>query len=385
MENLAIFNAKGGVGKTTTAVNLAACFAAMGHRVLVFDLDAQGNATTVLGKSTLPVLGTYDVISGKASIQEAAQSTFMDGLRLVGATRNLAAIDLDFILGDRKKDVIRRIVSPLKDEIDIIVMDCPPAFGSMTINALVSADAVLIPSQPNPFAHDGLLRTWTILSRIRSELNHNLSTLGIVPTFVQDSDRDSPSSDLEQISNDSIISAMRAEFGDLVHPRGIPLDTELFTAASAKGIPACVLSPDSPSSLSYLDLAASLIHTGRARKPSDAAAHTQERKDGTDCFLLKRIERGAPLDPRLRIRALPQLKKWHEIADKKGMLAENINVPPVSESAIRDASISIADEVRGSGETGGRRVTLALAFIGAVLLASVIAFLIGWGAGSGLF
>ena len=158
MEILAIFNAKGGVGKTTSAVNLAACFAAMDQRVVLFDLDAQGNATSSLGLKNAPDIGTYDVITGKAKITDALRPTFMDGLSLVGATRNLATIDVDMALGDTTSGILSRVVQPIADDFDLLILDCSPTFGSMTMNALVSANAVLVPS-PTLSPHPALRRT----------------------------------------------------------------------------------------------------------------------------------------------------------------------------------------------------------------------------------
>src|SRR3989338_2948272 len=114
MDILAVFNAKGGVGKTTTAVNLAACFAAMGQKVLLIDLDAQGNATTGLGMSELPPRGTFDIITGNATLEEVRLSTFMEGLTLIGATNNLAAVDIELSKADRRHDLIRQVVSAHK-------------------------------------------------------------------------------------------------------------------------------------------------------------------------------------------------------------------------------------------------------------------------------
>ncbi|OHC76530.1 MAG: hypothetical protein A3G18_13235 [Rhodospirillales bacterium RIFCSPLOWO2_12_FULL_58_28] len=367
MDILAVFNAKGGVGKTTTAVNLAACFAAMGQKVLLIDLDAQGNATTGLGMSELPPRGTFDIITGNATLEEVRLSTFMEGLTLIGATNNLAAVDIELSKADRRHDLIRQVVSAHKDTIDIVVMDCPPSFGVMTINALVSAHAVLVPSPPTPFAHDGLLRTWTIISRMRTTMNHSLRVIGVLPNFLHGGESKEDADAVTTACDADILSAMKAEFGDLVHPEGIPLNTELFTSAASKGVPACVLAPDSAPGRAYLDVAGRII-------PAEGSAGTDEHakeRSRFRCF----GQNGRP-DALVINAAAEKLARWHIKADALGLLSRNINIPGVDENALgMIRPKAIADD--GASQKV-RYYTLALAFIGVTLLAGVIGFLAGW-------
>lgn len=355
MEILAVFNAKGGVGKTTSTVNLAACFAALGLRVVVFDLDAQGNATSSMGIEKAPDLGTYDVITGRAGIRDALMPTFMDNLSLVGATKNLATIDVDLALGDKNSGILSKVVSTIRNDTDLLIMDCAPTFGAMTINALVSADAVFIPSQPSPYAHDGLVRTWTILSRIRQELHPGLRIVGILPTFLG-----------SDAADNGIMAAMRAEFGNLVDADGIPYDDALFGAAAAAGVPACVFSPDAPSSRAYLDLAVRLL----------AADGSKSR--------LRRLD-DPPAQAADRAGTMEALEAWHRRADDAGILAANANVPPVD----GDAMAMAAQEYTPAAEDDGVEVVSAYGRLaglaaGALFLAGG-AYLLGWAVGAGLF
>ena len=371
MEILAIFNAKGGVGKTTSAVNLAACFAAMDQRVVLFDLDAQGNATSSLGLKNAPDIGTYDVITGKAKITDALRPTFMDRLSLIGATRNLATIDVDMALGDTTSGILSRVVQPIADDFDLLILDCSPTFGSMTMNALVSANAVLVPSQLSPYSHDGLIRTWTILARVRQELHPALRVVGVLPTFC----------DPETLSENQIMRAMQAEFGNLVDEQGIPSDPQLFGAATAAGLPASIFQPDAPAATAYVTLAARLLAVGEggAGVPLDPA-----RTDGPPARI-RRLDEAPPADAELQVAALQRLGAWRTKAEADGVLAANVNVPPVDEGAMQTAAYELPS--RDDPDTGGpwdRAGRWSLS-VGGVLLIGVLAFLLGWAVGSGRF
>jgi len=376
MEILAIFNAKGGVGKTTSAVNLAACFAAMGRRTVVFDLDAQGNATTSLGVSKTPATGTYDVIVGKAAIKDTLTPTFMDGLFLVGATKNLATVDVDLALGEHKSGVIRQVIEPIADDFDILIMDCAPTFGSMTINALVSADAILIPTQPSPFAHDGLLRTWTILSRIRTELHPGLKTLGILPTFCNPNEVFGA----DGIHENEIMAAMKAEFGNQLHDIGIPMDTQTFTTAAAIGLPACVYAPESDAAGAYLDIA----HRILGETPVTDAAPEIAGRIGEIPSRFHRFDDPPPANGNDKDRTRARLKAWQQIADEKGMLDARVNVPPVDGDALQQASYIPPDPGVDASASTWLSLSRAFILIGGALLLGTLAFLAGWVFGSGM-
>ncbi len=360
MEILAIFNAKGGVGKTTTAVNLATCLAALGHSVVVFDLDAQGNATASLGCKHPPKIGSYDVIVGQASIRDAMAPTFIDRVSLVGATKNLATVDLDLTLGEDKGDIIREVIQPIADKADILILDCAPTFGAMTINALVSANAVLIPSQPSSYAHEGLLRTWSVLSRIRTELEPGLKTLGILPTFIDGSGEAETNGD----SSGDLLAAMRAEFGNLVHPDGIPADALLFDTASAVGLPACIVAPQAPASFAYLELAGALTAS-------------------TTTSVFRRLDDpSAPNGDSLQT-AHATLSDWHKAAEEAGMLADMVNIPAVDGRAMTQATNAEINPFHIDHGTQHLNASRMVMTVGIALFMGVAGFLVGWLANSG--
>ncbi len=368
MEILAVFNAKGGVGKTTTAVNLAVCFAAMGRKVMLFDLDAQGNATTSLGQAVLPSIGTFDVVTGAATLKEARLPTFIDDLSLVGATTSLAVVDIEKTKKKRDHHVMRKIAMAHKDTIDIVVLDCPPAFGELTVNALVSAHAVVIPSPPTPYAHDGLIRTWTVLSRIRTTLNHSLRVIGVLPTFLHGEEVNEPAGDVVSACDSSVLSAMNAEYGDLVHPDGIPLNSELFIAAAAKGIPACVLEPNTAASLAYVEVAARIL--------------PREKKGKTKHAGFRWFKEDEPADSETMKTAVKKLNEFRKKADGQGLLSTNINIPDVDKDALD--MVSQLNAIDEDIDSKIRPFTLGLAFLGVTLLAGVVGFLIAWASYNGL-
>lgn len=369
MEILAVFNAKGGVGKTTTAVNLSACLAATGLRVAMIDLDSQGNATSNIGLSAPPDHGTFEVIGGQVPIADALVPTFMESLSVIGATRTLSASDLDLAAGKTEHGIIRAVSRPIADQIDVIVLDCPPTFGTMTTNALLSADAVIIPSQPSPFAHDGLVRTWTVLKRVRTKLNRELKILGVLPTFV--SEAGGPGAEADQ----AVLDAMIAEFGDMVHPTGIPADPALFARATADGLPAVVEKPDAPASIAYLTIALRLRSAGETHEAGETPR------------LLGRLAGSQPPSEERLGEALKMLARWRSKAVADGQLDSGVNVPSVDYDTIerqtaveREHANKAAgiDPLRPETAPDGGQATLILSVLGAGMMAGVVGFAAGW-------
>ena len=157
---IAVTNQKGGVGKTTTAINLSACLAAEGKRVLAVDADQQGNTTSGLGldKNDVP-LTIYDVFLGEATIAEVKQPTCMDGLEVIPANINLTGAEIELIGNDRREYILQEALAEVKDAYDFIIIDCPPSLNMITVNALVAANTVLVPIQCEYFALEGLKRS----------------------------------------------------------------------------------------------------------------------------------------------------------------------------------------------------------------------------------
>ena len=154
---IAIANQKGGVGKTTTAINLSACLAEAEKRVLTIDMDPQGNTTSGLGldKNDVP-LTIYDVFFGRSTITEVKQPTCMDGLEVIPANINLTGAEIELIGNDRREYILQEALAEVKDAYDFIIIDCPPSLNMITVNALVAANTVLVPIQCEYFALEGL-------------------------------------------------------------------------------------------------------------------------------------------------------------------------------------------------------------------------------------
>lgn len=356
MTVLAIFNAKGGVAKTTSTVNLAACFAAMGQRVLVVDLDYQGNATRSFGFTELPRVGSYDLLSARMPAVEVRQDTFIPGLSLIGATDSLAAVDIDLALKDARHDLLRHLLAPL-GEGDIVLLDCPPAMGVLTLNALVSCNAVLIPSPPEHFAHDGLLRTWALVTRIRDELNPGLSLLGILPTLL---DPERPGPERAQ-ADGGVLGLMRAEFGSRVARDGIPREDGLFGSAAAHGLPACVYEPEAHASQAYLALAAQIL--GR---------------EGPEAVSLHRLDDPAPDARALVKRGEQGLRHARQAAAELGLLAAPVNLPPTApapDPASDPLGLDPAPAVAAAEIAAPKAAALAFAVSAASL---AVGFVAGW-------
>lgn len=239
---------KGGVGKTATAVNLAVAFAALGRRVLVLDLDAQGNASTLLGYDRAQIMrGTYDLLLGRANLHTVAHPTAIPGLFLAPASIDLLGIEPD--LGDVYR-AQHRLIAALDDsslEVDMVIADCPPAYGVLTLNALIAATAVLMPVEAGSFALEELEQILRTVNEVKHNDNHSLRH-GVVLSLAD------PNAALTA----RVEEAVRAQMGDRVFRTVLPRDVTVAEAAFERR-PVLLHDPQAPASRAYLRLAAEIL------------------------------------------------------------------------------------------------------------------------------
>jgi chromosome partitioning protein len=243
----AIANQKGGVGKTTTAVNTAACVAAQGHQVLLVDLDQQCNATVALGGDREATPSSYQCLTGETSVAAAARPAGPDNLWIVPGSRDLAgaSVELPRIEGSERR--LREMLGPVRDRFELTLLDCPPSLGPVTVNALVAADCVIVPVQAEYLALEGLVQFLDTLSLVRRELNPSLVLTGVVITMHDERTR--LAQDVER--------ELREHFPDLVFDTVIPRSVRVAEAPSF-GIPVLEHAPSSRGSTAYAELAGEL-------------------------------------------------------------------------------------------------------------------------------
>ena len=181
---IAVVNQKGGVGKTTTVVNLSACLGEAGKKVLVIDADAQGNTTSGLGLEKNKLENTlYNVLLGEISISDAIQQTIAENVDIVPSNMNLSGAEIELVSLEDRESIVKENLSNIKNNYDFIVIDCPPSLGIVTINALVAADTVLVPVQCEYFALEGMEQLFHTIGLVQNNLNADLQIEGVVFTM----------------------------------------------------------------------------------------------------------------------------------------------------------------------------------------------------------
>ncbi len=256
---IAVANQKGGVGKTTTTINLATALAAVGRRILVIDLDPQGNASTGLGiEAARRTVGTYDLLIGANDLDAAILATAVPGLSIVPSTIDLSAAELELVDLEDRENRLRSTVRRHAGKFDYILIDSPPALGLLTLNGLVAADSVLVPLQCEFLALEGLSQLIRTIDRVSKRFNPRLYLHGIVLTMY----------DVRNKLSSLVEEDVRSYFGDKVYETVIPRNVKVSEAPS-HGKPVLLYDLSCAGSQAYVHLAGEVLRREAARKPTD--------------------------------------------------------------------------------------------------------------------
>ena len=254
---LALANQKGGVGKTTTAINLATALAAAGHRVLLIDLDAQGNASTGLGiERPARTVTSYELILGEAELEQAIVATEIPRLSVVPASQDLAGVEFELAARERREFLLSRAIRSRVRDYDEVLIDCPPSLNLLTINALVAADSVMVPLQCEFYALEGLTQLTRTIERVQRALNPRLELQGVVLTMY------------DQRNNlcDQVAADVRGHLGAKVFDTMIPRNVRIAEAPS-HGKPVLIYDHGCAGSQAYIRLAAEVLRRDGTASP----------------------------------------------------------------------------------------------------------------------
>jgi chromosome partitioning protein len=254
---VALANQKGGVGKTTTAINLATALAAAGHRLLVIDLDPQGNASTGLGvERQARSVTSYELILGEADLERTIVATNVPLLSIVPASQDLAGAEFEFAARERREFLLSRAIRSRVRDYDEVLIDCPPSLNLLTINALVAADSVLVPLQCEFYALEGLSQLMRTIERVQRALNPRLELQGVVLTMY------------DQRNNlcDQVAADVRGHLGARVFDTMIPRNVRIAEAPS-HGKPVLIYDHGCAGSQAYIRLAAEILHRAGTAAP----------------------------------------------------------------------------------------------------------------------
>lgn len=249
---IAVANQKGGVGKTTTTINLSACLAEQGQKVLVIDVDPQGNTTSGLGIDKNNTENTvYELMLGEASIDDCIYKSVMDDLDVIPSNVNLVGAEIDLIDIDDREYILKKIVNSLKEKYDFILLDCPPSLSMLTVNAMTAANTVLVPIQCEYYALEGLSQLIRTINLVKQKLNPELEIEGVVFTMY----------DARTNLSLQVVENVKANLKQTVYKTIIPRNIRLAEAPS-HGLPINLYDSKSAGAESYRLLAEEVIHRG---------------------------------------------------------------------------------------------------------------------------
>ena len=252
-KTIAIANQKGGVGKTTTSINLSASLAAKGKKVLVIDTDPQGNTTSGFGVEKNDLDNTvYELMLSECSIKECILNDVIDGVSIIPSNVNLAAAEIELIGVDRKEYILKRVVEWIKDGFDYIIIDCPPSLSMLTINAMTTADTVLVPIQCEYYALEGLSQLIHTINLVKERLNPDLDIEGVVFTMY----------DSRTNLSMQVVENVKSNLSQKVFQTLIPRNIRLAEAPSY-GMPINAYDPKSAGAEAYMQLAEEVINGGK--------------------------------------------------------------------------------------------------------------------------
>ena len=251
---IAIANQKGGVGKTTTAVNLSAAIAEAGKKVLMADLDPQGNTTSGLGGRVNERNSIYDAMMGRTSLQSCIQGTEIKKLRLIGADIRLAGAEVELVGVNDREFYLKKLLGPVRDEYDFIFVDCPPSLSLLTLNALAAADTVLVPIQCEYYALEGVTSLMNTIQRVKRSFNPRLEIEGILLTML----------DGRTNLGLQVVDQVKKHFRKMVFATMIPRNVRLGEAPS-HGQPICLYDPKSTGAMAYQSLAKEVLSRNKKK------------------------------------------------------------------------------------------------------------------------